>query len=107
MNLIATAAISCVVAGFLMIILGFALSWREMTLRARIRDAAIGKPEDTTAAHVAAMKAVIPDPVAYVKSLAELAKNLSGLSPAVASFIIATILFFFAMTLGAVNYAVK
>jgi hypothetical protein len=91
-----------------MIILGFVLSWKETTLRSQVHDAAIGTPSSGGPPPKAIAGGATPvNPSDYVKNLADLAKNLSGLTPAVSAFIISTILFFFAMSLGAVYYAVS
>lgn len=42
----------------------------------------------------------------YVKALAELARNLNGRSKAVASFVVAAVLFFFAAGLAGVEHSV-
>ena len=120
MNLISVIALLCVGAGFLMTILGFILSWKELGLRTKIQTALeessntikkIGDKASETAqegiGHAAQQQAAFTGAAEYTKSLAELAKNLSGLTPAVASFIIATILFFFAASLGAISYVAK
>jgi ABC-type transport system involved in cytochrome bd biosynthesis fused ATPase/permease subunit len=123
MWLIATAEISCIAAGVLMIILGFILTWREINLRKNIHDEArntsatlreastkiIELHKSVQAKTISAdeLKAALPSASDYVNSLAKLAKSLSGLNAAIASFIVATILFFFAMLLGTINYTVK
>jgi hypothetical protein len=119
MNLINVTTLLCVSAGFLMIILGFVLTWTEMKLRAKVQNAleessnvvkklgARKEPGQVGIGPSSQQQAAFTGAAEYIKSLAELAKNLSGLTPAVASFIIATVLFFFAVSLAAINYVAK
>ena len=120
MNLINVAAILSAVAGFLMIVLGFFLSRKEWSFRDTVRQAVgdssetiktvsavmwgIAKGPGGLAAATQQQQAAITGIADYLKGLAELAKNLGGLTPAVASFTIATILFFFAASLGAISF---
>ncbi len=110
MNLSLLVALSCVVAGFLMIILGFILTWKEVLIRTGV-EKALKKASDESPkpgmGYSAEQQAAVAGASDYVKNLAELAKNLAGLSPAIAAFVISTILFFIAAALSAVDHIVK
>ena len=107
-----------------MMLLGYSLSRKQMELQASLQSAieqtnrtlklaneAIDKSVESSntpggVANSLQMQAATPvlsGSTEYVKGLAELAKNLGGLTPAVAAFVIATILFFFAATLAAID----
>jgi len=122
-RLISWIASLCATAGFVMMLLGYLLSRKQMALQASLQSAikqtnrtlelaneAVDKSaQSSTAPGVAnslqmqAATPVLSGSTEYVKGLAELAKNLGGLTPAVAAFVIATILFFFAATLAAID----
>jgi hypothetical protein len=126
-RLISWIAFLCTVAGFVMMLLGYSLSRKQMDIQASLQSAieqtnrtlelaneAIDRSAEssTTSGGVAnslqmqAATPVLSGSTEYVKGLAELAKNLGGLTPAVAAFIIATILFFFATILAATDIIV-
>jgi hypothetical protein len=107
MNLIYVTALLCAGAGLLMMILGFVLTWAEMRLRAKVQNALEGSSNAVSKVGSKEAHATITGAAELTKALAELAKNLKGLTPAVASFIIATILFFFSASLAAITYVVK
>jgi hypothetical protein len=112
----------CVAGGLLMIGYGFYLTAIEKPVREKV-SAAVDKGNETMAAaaetaasaastsqssvtpgvNPAPQAAVLNSTSEYIKALAELAKNLSGLSKAIAAFVVATLLFFFAAGLQAVD----
>jgi len=117
MDMVNVVALLCTLAGFLMIVFGYLLSRQEKALKQEIENgisesngvvsAANEHAQQTPGAQqgagynlqTQAASTVMQGAKEYVEALAELAKNLKGLTPAVASFITATILFFFAGTL--------
>jgi hypothetical protein len=120
-RLISWIAFLCTVAGFVMMLLGYRLSRKQMNLQASLQSAIEQTNTTVKLANEAVEQSAKPTPgvagslqmqaatpvlsgsAEYVKGLAELAKSLGGLTPAVAAFVIATILFFFAATLAAID----
>ena len=120
-RLISWIAFLCTVAGFVMMLLGYLLSRKQMDLQASLQSAieqtnttvklankaveqsAEPTPGVSSSLQMQAATPILSGSTEYVKGLAELAKNLGGLTPAVAAFVIATILFFFAATLAAID----
>ena len=112
---------ACVAGGFMMIVIGGLLSWRQLQLQTSVKEEAekvqanlqnvavaarsLAGADDPAAFHIAYQRQIEATTSAteYLKALSELAKSLAGLTPAVAAFVVSTILFFFAVALVSVD----
>jgi hypothetical protein len=108
MSSVSVIAIGCALAGFALILYGFIVSlpdWqtkREITTKVRGLAAQPGPPAAADGggglgAQAGQQGAPLQGSADFVKALAELSGSLAKLSPAIGSFIIATILFFLAV----------
>jgi hypothetical protein len=112
MWLLDTVAITCVVAGLAVIVLGFWLGRIEVALHQAVESAAKslpGKSRGSSSAGApgglgatAEQQALVPDIADSARAIADLAKALKGLSPAVQAFLVSIIFFLIAAALAGI-----